>query len=150
MKGDEVMFKRIGLAVLTLLVAATFATAGTVEDASPQFPGYEKAGEYWVKVSIDDVRGRLVVQLLNAYGEPTITGIDSVAGKVEFADGTVKDVKFRSEREYWNESEGNYSDTPIGYSSTYYVMGSWLKGVGCVDTTVTVEEQDLKFTCQAR
>jgi hypothetical protein len=144
------MLKKIGLTMLALLVTATFAVAGTVQETSPQFPGYEQAGDYWVKVSIDDVKGRLAVQLLNAYGEPTITGIASIDGKVEFADGTVKEVKFRPEHTYWNESEGNYSDTPVGYSSTYYVMGSWLKGVGCVDTTVTVEGQDLTFTCQAR
>jgi hypothetical protein len=142
------MLKRLGLAVLTLLVAASFATAGTVEETSPQFPGYEKAGDYWVKVSIDDVKGRLAVQLLNQYGEPTITGIPKIEGQVEFADGTVQEVTFRPEHTYWNESEGNYSDTPVGYSSTYYTMGSWLKGVGCVDTTVTVEEQELTFTCE--
>lgn len=137
--------------MVMLLVTATVASAqGTVEEVSPQLSGFEQAGEYLVKVSIDDVRGRLAVQLLNEYGEPKLTGVPKIKGSVEFADGTVKEVTFRPERTYWNESEGNYSDTPIGYSSTYYVMGAWLKGVGCVDTTVTVEGQELTFTCEAK
>ena len=144
------MLRKISLAILMLCVLTTYASAGIVEDVSPKFPGYEKAGAYYVRVSIDDVRGRLTVQLLNEYGEPTITGIPIIKGRLEFADGTVKDVKFRPEHTYWNETEGSYSDSPIGYSSTYYIMGGWLKGIGCVNTTVTVEEQDLKFTCQAR
>ena len=146
--------KKCGLILCSILVAGamltSYAAAGTVEETAPQFPGYEKAGRYWVKVSIDDVKGRLAVQLLNEYGEPTITGVPSIEGMVEFADGTTKDIRFRPEHTYWNESEGNYSDTPTGYSSTYYVMGSWLKGVGCVDTTVTVEGQELEFTCEPR
>jgi hypothetical protein len=141
--------------VLVMLFAVSmvgsYATAqGIVEETAPQFPGYEKAGQYWVQVSINDVRGRMTVQLLNEYGEPTLTGIPFIAGKVVFADGSEKEIKFRPEHTYWNESEGTYSDAPIGYSSTYYLMGSWLKGVGCVDTTVTVEGQELKFTCQTR
>lgn len=147
------MSKKLGIAMVMLLavcMVSTYAVAGTVEETAPQFPGYEKAGQYWVKVSINDVRGRMTVQLLNEYGEPTITGIPSVEGAVTFADGTEKVIKFRPEHTYWNESEGNYSDTPMGYSSTYYVMGSWLKGIGCVDTAVTVEGQELTFTCQTK
>lgn len=145
------MVKKLGLLMVMLLVTATAASAqGTVEEVSPQLSGFEQAGDYLVKVSIDDVRGRLAVQLLNEYGEPKLTGVAKVKGSVEFADGTVKEVTFRPERTYWNESEGNYSDTPIGYSSTYYVMGGWLKGVGCVDTTVTVEGQELTFTCESK
>jgi hypothetical protein len=144
------MLKKIGLVMVMLMLTATVASAqGTVEEVAPQFDGFAQAGDYRVKVSLDDVKGRLAVQLLNQYGEAKLTGIPKVTGSVEFADGTVKEVTFRPERTYWNESEGNYSDTPIGYSSTYYVMGGWLQGVGCVDTTVTVEGQELTFTCDA-
>ncbi len=147
------MIKKIGFLValvVAVCMLSTYAIAGTVEETAPQFSGYEKAGQYWVKVAINDVRGRMAVQLLNEVGEPDLTGIPSIAGKVTFADGTEKEIKFRPEHTYWNEAEGDYSDVPAGYSSTYYVMGSWLKGVGCVDTTVTVEGQELSFTCQTK
>ncbi len=147
------MVKKLSIALVMLVAVcmlSTMATAGTVEETAPGFPGYEKAGQYWVRVSINDVRGRMAVQLLDENGEPDITGIPSIKGSVMFADETVKEIKFRPEHTYWNESEGDYSDVPVGYSSTYYVMGSWLKGVGCVDTTVTVEGQELKFTCETK
>ena len=147
------MTKKIGMLliiVLAIICAGTYyLQAGQVEEIAPVFQGYEQAGNYWVKVFINDVRGRIAVQLLNKYGEAEITGIPEIKGEVIFIDGTKKEVVFRPEHIYWNENEDTYSGIPVGYSSTYYVMGNWIKGIGCVDTTVTIEGKELKFTCQS-
>lgn len=124
--------------------------AGEVQEKVSAMPGYEMAENYWVGVAINDLRGRLVVQLLNEFGEPTLTGIPSIDGTVTLADGEVVEVTFRPEKTYYNESDDAYVAEPDGFSSTYYIKGKWLQGVGCVDVRVTVEGKDLDFRCFPR
>ena len=66
-----------------LLILSQCVCAGVVEEVSPESLGYVKAGSYWVKVFINDVRGRITVQVLNEYGEPDLTSIPLIKGEVE-------------------------------------------------------------------
>ena len=134
------------LTVLMIMTPSLYA--GTVEETGPDFSGYEQAGDYWVKVFINDVRGRLSVRLFNKNGNEDLTDVPEIKGKVTFIDKTEKNVVFKPEHIYTDQNEDIYTGQPIGYSSTYYVMADWLKGIGCVDTTIYLYGKELTFTCK--
>jgi len=142
------MIKKMIWALVIVVSMTSYAYATNVESVGPDFSGYEKAGEYWVKVFINDTRGRLSVRLLNEHGDEDLTDIARI--KVTFVDGTEKKVVFRPERIYWDDSEDTYTGEPLGYSGTYYLMGKWLIGLGCVETTIYLGDEEVTFTCKKR